>query len=113
VKPFALDENYRIGHDGRLSFTLERRQRNKETGEWTDHWKTEGWFGDLSYVCREWARRVTLESDGELPQALSEARAGLEVALREIAKHDFDVTRKDGPLAANGDDRAPQIATEG
>jgi hypothetical protein len=56
---------------------------------------------------------VTLESDGELPQALSEARAGLEVALREIAKHDFDVNRKDGPLAANGDDRAPQIATEG
>ena len=88
VKPYALDENYRINHDGRMSFMLEKQRFNK-AGERIDRWDLEGYYQDVSQVCRAWARKLTLESDAELPVALSQAMADLERVLQDLSRLDF------------------------
>jgi hypothetical protein len=89
VRPFALDENYRITADGSASFSLEKQRRNK-AGDPIERWDIEGYFSDVSYACRAWARKVVLESDEELPAAIRSATAGLERALALLSALDFE-----------------------
>jgi len=96
VRPYALDENYRINHDGALSFTLEKRRRDKKTGEPTGNWSTEGYHSDLADVCRSWARKAVRESDAELPQALNEAHQRLREVLRDLESWDFQIVERNG-----------------
>lgn len=82
MKPFALDENWRIGHDNRMSFTLERRRVNK--GVPTDRWDTEGFYSEIAYAVRAWAKKAVLESDVELPDALLAVMAQLESVVESL-----------------------------
>jgi hypothetical protein len=84
VKPFDLDENYRITADNGETFALERRRRDKKTGAPLATYTPLGYFSDLHFACRAWARRRVLESDLELPQALADAKRRLDATLEAI-----------------------------
>ena len=86
MKPYMLTDDYRIGQDER-NFTLERRhtvQKGKEAG--TEKWVTEGWYPHLDMVARAAVKRLVLESEEELPEALREAVALFEGLRAERLK---------------------------
>jgi hypothetical protein len=84
VKPFDLDENYRITADNGETFALERRRRDKKTGRPLATFTPLGYFSEPHFACRAWAKRRVLESDLELPAALAEAFRELENVLERI-----------------------------
>jgi hypothetical protein len=96
VKPFALDENYRINHDWRLSFTLERRRVNK--GVPSDRWDNEGYYSEIAHACRAWAKKVVLESNESLPDALRAVMAQLEVAMASLPTFSLPVGQTVKPV---------------
>lgn len=85
VKLYQLDEKYRIGTDGTYSFTLEQRQVDKKTGQLGNNWRTLEWHSDVPPLLASWARKLTLESDAELPAALTGAMAELARVQRDLA----------------------------
>ena len=86
MKPYMLTDDYRIGQDER-NFTLERRhvrEKGKEAGK--EVWVTEGWFPHLDMLARAAVKRLVLESEEELPEAVREAVALFEGLRAERLK---------------------------
>ena len=75
MKPFQLNEDYRISCDGR-SWVLEERYRlkDKDTGGWEFHWRGGGWFTSFESLARTATIKLVHDSDEDLLSALAEAK---------------------------------------
>ena len=73
MKPFQLNEDYRISCNGR-SWVLEERYRlkDKDTGGWS--WRGAGWFSSFESLANTAAIMLVHDSDEDLLTALAKAK---------------------------------------
>ena len=81
MKPYILQEHkWRIAADGSHSYMLQKASMVR--GQ--PRWRTEGYYRTLEGCLREYQRRLTLDSDKALPDALSESLQALQTALDQL-----------------------------